>query len=175
MNDVHVPRNPQEAINQANRLQRAELLLTQGYTFTYDAELETVFVTKPGELHAAYTIGAQVDGTDGCSCPDKAKGNVCKHEIAWSLIQKQEAEELAGLEAQCKQWEAENEELPEYDATRILMLSELRRAERSAKNTVGTSAAEGWQERVRKCEAALKMYDEIKVKQAINFYKRIPA
>ena len=57
MNDVHVPRNPQEAINQANRLQRAELLLTQGYTFTYDAELETVFVTKPGELHAAYTIG----------------------------------------------------------------------------------------------------------------------
>ena len=108
--DVYVPRNPQEAINQANRLQRAKNLIAEGYTFTYDAELETVFVTKPGELHAAYTIGPQVDGTDGCSCPDRAKGNKCKHEMAWELIQAERADEAKMWESICAEHDARMEE-----------------------------------------------------------------
>ena len=176
MHDVHVPRNPQEAINQANRLQRAERLLQEGYTFTYDAELETVFVTKPGELHAAYTIGPQVDGTDGCSCPDKAKGNVCKHEIAWALIQKREADELAGLEAQCKQWEAEEgwahgeTKLPRF---RELLLAELKDAETRAmaihhEPFANKDALRSWLNKADRCKKALAQFDETLTKVQIG-------
>ena len=170
------PRNVQEALAQANRLQRAQQILKDGYTFTQDADTQMVAVCKPGELHAAYWIGEHVDGTNGCDCADRVKTQKpCKHEHAWELVKAEQADEARMWEAQCKQWEEENEELPEYDAIHILMVAELRRAERGVKNTAGTSAAAGWCERFRKCEAALQIYDEVKIKQTINFYKRIPA
>jgi hypothetical protein len=177
------PRNAQEALQQAVRLERAKQLIEEGYTFTKDADTNMVAVCKPGELHAAYWIGEHVDGTNGCDCPDAVKGNYCKHEICWDMIQANaqqalpltDADEAAMWEAQCKKHDEENEELPEFDATRILLLAELRRAERGAKQAAGTAAEAGWNEKLRKCEAALQMYDEVKVKQAIQFYQRVPA
>lgn len=167
--DVHVPRNPQEAIAQANRLQRAERLLQEGYTFCYDAELETVFVTKPGELHAAYTIGPQVDGTNGCDCPDKAKGNICKHEIAWALIQKQEADEAANWEAQCKEYD-ETEAWADIPNERLhrmrnLFLAELLDAENKAARLqhepfANKDAAYSWLRKADRCRKVLAQFDE---------------
>ena len=101
------PRNAQEAIAQANRLQRARQIITEGYSFTQDALTNMVAICKPGELHASYFIGEHVDGTTGCDCPDACKGNNCKHEIAWGLVKAEHADELAGLEAQCARYDAE--------------------------------------------------------------------
>lgn len=97
--------NINEAIAQANRNTRAQQIIEAGYTFTKEAS-GSIAVCKPGELHASYFIGENVDGTNGCSCADKAKtGKPCKHEIAWDLLQDEEAR----FEAQAAQWEEEED------------------------------------------------------------------
>ena len=67
------PKNAQEALQQANRFDRAQQIIAEGYTFTQDKELPIVFVCKPGRLYAEYTIGEQLTGRDGCDCPDFQK------------------------------------------------------------------------------------------------------
>lgn len=174
--DVHVPRNPQEAINQANRLQRARQIIKDGYTFTQEPS-GMVAVCKPGELFASYWIGEHVDGTNGCDCPDRAKGNVCKHEIAWSLIQKREADELAGLEAQCKQWEQEEgwADIPNSRLHRMrdLLHAELLEAENTAARLNSEpfcckDAVKSWMRKAQRCLIALHQFDETLCKVQIG-------
>ena len=100
--------NINEAIAQANRNTRALQIIEEGYTFTQDADTKMVAVCKPGKLAASYFIGEHVDGSNGCDCADKAKtGKPCKHEIAWNILQDEEANEARMWEAQCAQWDAE--------------------------------------------------------------------
>lgn len=114
------PKTAQAAIAQANRFQRAQAILTQGYTFSQDVELNTVLVTKPGRLAAEYTIGEQLTGRDGCSCPDfQRTGIPCKHMMAWEIVQKQEEEEAQMWEAQCARYDEEEGWLDApYETTR---------------------------------------------------------
>ena len=106
--------NINDAIAQANRNTRALQILKEGYKFTKEAS-GSIAVCKPGELHASYFIGEHVDGTTGCDCPDKAKtGKPCKHEIAWNILQDEEADEARMWEAQCAKWEAEEYNLPRF-------------------------------------------------------------
>ena len=90
--------NINQAINQANRLQRALTILKEGYKLTDElGDGSLIAVCKPGRLAASYWI------TDGeCDCPDRAKGNICKHELAWDVLKAEE--EM--MEALCKEWEA---------------------------------------------------------------------
>lgn len=106
------PTNINTAIAQANRLSRAQALLTEGYTFTQDAVTEMVAVCKPGELGAAYWIGEHMDGRTGCDCPDALKGNKCKHELAWKLIKdaQDKAEDEAMWEAICAEHDEREKE-----------------------------------------------------------------
>jgi hypothetical protein len=99
------PKNAQEALQQANRLQRARAILAEGYTFHKDKDSEAVAVCKPGRLAASYWINLL---SEGCDCPDSMKGNDCKHLLAWKLLETEKADDAANMEAQCKQWEEEN-------------------------------------------------------------------
>ena len=95
--------NATNLINEANRLSRARQIIAEGYIFSYDADIDTVYVCKPGKLSFEYTIGDQITGRDGCSCPDfQKRGTACKHMLAWELLK----------EAQ----EAENAQVAEYEA-----------------------------------------------------------
>ena len=97
--------NINTAIAQANRNTRAQQILKDGYTFTQEAS-GSVAICKPGELHASYWIGEQVDGTNGCDCADKAKtGLPYKHELAWNMLQDEEAQ----FEAMAAKWEEEED------------------------------------------------------------------
>ena len=102
------PRNAPEALHQARRHERAQTLLREGYSFTWDADTKTVFVCKPGRLYAEYTIGEQLTGKDGCSCPDFQKNGIpCKHMAAWQLLQAEQADEDANFAAQCARYDDE--------------------------------------------------------------------
>jgi len=100
-----------QAIHQANRLQRALTILKEGYNFVNCTEANSpvtlVAVYKPNDAPSApsYWIRAGFTAPEiqnGCSCPDRAKGNICKHEIAWDVLKAEEAM----MEALCKEWEA---------------------------------------------------------------------
>lgn len=100
------PRNAQEAMQQAVRLERAKAILAEGYRFVKDAGSEVVAVCKPGMLKATYWINLL---SEGCDCPDYMKtGLPRKHMVAYQLLQDEQAGEAAMWEAQCKQWEEDN-------------------------------------------------------------------
>jgi hypothetical protein len=99
------PKNAQEALQQANRLQRARAILAEGYTFHKDKDSEAVAVCKPGRLAASYWINLL---SEGCDCPDSMKGNDCKHLLAWDILQTEKADEQANMEWQCAIWEDQN-------------------------------------------------------------------
>lgn len=93
------PTNINEAVALAVRFERAKAILAEGYTFSQDKETGAVAACKPGSLAASYWINGLVDG---CDCPDatqRGKG-VCKHSLAWELLQ----EEMM-WEAQCEEAE----------------------------------------------------------------------
>ncbi len=173
MTNTYQPRNASDAIAQANRFDRAKQLLTDGYTFHKDADSDVVAVVKPGTTAAAYWLNMI---TEGCDCPDYMKNSrPCKHMIAWDILQAQEAEELAGLEAQCAEYDAlHGPEMPPADTTRALMLAEVRRAERGLAACMEpfSTAAEKWRKRVQDTTTALKLYDEVTMKILCDFYKR---
>ena len=99
-------RNINEAIAQANRRERAEKIIQEGYSFTKDADSGMVAVCKPGDLHASYWIGEHVDGSTGCDCPDRVKtGKPCKHEIANNILESEKTE----FEAMAERWEEEED------------------------------------------------------------------
>ncbi len=87
--------NINTAIAQANRFSRAIQIIKDGYCFTVENS-GSIAVCKPGRLAASYWI------TDGeCDCPDRMKGNVCKHELAWEILE----DERANMEAQCAEYD----------------------------------------------------------------------
>jgi hypothetical protein len=93
---IPVLTDAQSAVRQANRLERAHLILDEGYRFLFDAQLQTVDVVKPGRLTAEYTIwlDGDINGRKGCDCPDMAKtGEPCKHYLAASIVAKERAEQ----------------------------------------------------------------------------------
>ena len=78
------PRNANEALAQAVRMERAEQIIRDGYSFFPDTELDMIAICKPGSLHADYQL---TEGGTVCDCKDFAKtGLACKHIIANSIV-----------------------------------------------------------------------------------------
>jgi hypothetical protein len=101
------PRNAQEAKAHALRHERAVQIVKEGlYSFYADKDTDAVAVCRKGSFAATYWLNLM---EPGCDCPDAVKGNFCKHERAWAIIQDEAAARLADeeaiMEAQCKQWE----------------------------------------------------------------------
>jgi hypothetical protein len=92
------PNNINAAIKQANRRERALNILKEGYKFE-DMGEGVIAVTKPGTTAAAYWLNMI---TPGCDCPDAMKGNNCKHEIAWEILQ----DEAKMWDAACAEYDA---------------------------------------------------------------------
>src|ERR1051326_4648699 len=90
---MYEPKSAPEAARLALLTERAQAILDEGYTFWPDPELG-VAVCKPNELHASYWIA---DGV--CDCPARQKDRTCKHEIAWSIRQAEDAQ-IADVEAE---------------------------------------------------------------------------
>ncbi len=63
-------KNEQEAVAQADRWERAQRLIEEGYTFWPESDPDQIAVCKPGRLVAEYW-----STEDGCNCPDAAKGS----------------------------------------------------------------------------------------------------
>lgn len=83
---MFTPKTASEAARLAVLTERAQQILTEGYSFWPDAEAGFTAVCKPGKLAAAYWI------TDGkCDCPARQKDATCKHEIAAMLKSEEEA------------------------------------------------------------------------------------
>lgn len=75
------PRTASEALRLAKTEEKAQAILSEGYTFEQEEDTKTVSICKPGKLSASYWI---MDGE--CSCPDFQKhGNYCKHILAWGI------------------------------------------------------------------------------------------
>jgi SWIM zinc finger len=89
--NVPDPRNAQEALAQAIRHDRAQRILDEGYTFEHDADLNCIYVCKPGALSFSYIIHGDAEnltGKAGCDCPDMQKtGKACKHYLAARILQ----------------------------------------------------------------------------------------
>ena len=85
---IPTPKTAQEANAQANRYNRALVILAEGtYTFSFDSDLAVVYVCEAGKLSAKYIIhldaANSLDGRAGCDCPDMVKtGQPCKHYFA---------------------------------------------------------------------------------------------
>jgi predicted nucleic acid-binding Zn finger protein len=91
------PVNATDALRFARTLEKAKAILAAGYYFELDAELELVFVCKPGQLSAAYWIFLG-EGDEilprGCQCPDFThRGGYCKHTLAWNMLEAEREEE----------------------------------------------------------------------------------
>jgi hypothetical protein len=119
------PRNAQEAMAHALRHERALQIVAEGlYSFYADKDTDAVAVCRKGSFAATYWLNLM---EPGCDCPDSLKGNYCKHERAWSILQDNAAaaDEQANMEAQCKEWEDYHlPELPTVEATARRLLVE---------------------------------------------------
>jgi hypothetical protein len=91
------PKDAQGAQRQAIRHERAKQVIRDGYTFSYDAGLNCIYVCKPGCLHADYIIHGDTNnltGQAGCDCPDMVKtGEPCKHYLAAWIDAKRHTED----------------------------------------------------------------------------------
>ena len=82
------PKDVQTALRLALRFERAKLILAEGYTFSVDEEMQTVYICKPGRLFAHYII---YQGQ--CDCPDfTTHRDFCKHTLAYALRQEEDAQ-----------------------------------------------------------------------------------
>ena len=108
----HEPKNAQDALRQANILERAQTLFQSGYTME--------------EVLGGGGMTIKVSAADGhgwevntifseCSCPSHANDGDCKHRIAVALEQAREAAQVAALEEENRWWvEAGFQQKPLY-------------------------------------------------------------
>ena len=107
--NIPTPKNASVALRLAIRHERAQQIITEGYTFHYDALLGITYVCKPGESTATYCICDKseiVAPNGGCSCPDyqnPAHQDFCKHSLALAIYQTHQ-EEL-NFEAMCEDYD----------------------------------------------------------------------
>lgn len=100
-----IPTNAVDALRLARTTEKAKAIIADGYDFELDAELNIVYVCKPGSGAFAYIINLDPADTDpemvlkfGCNCPDfQHHGNYCKHLLAYRMIQEEQEEEKAQI------------------------------------------------------------------------------
>lgn len=107
------PKTATEALRFVKTAERAQAILDAGYKFIEDAEMDTVYVMKPGDFHYSYLIDT-LRGT--CDCPDfQQRGTYCKHTVAWEETKREEATLIAQGEESSRWWrEAGYASQPQY-------------------------------------------------------------
>ena len=99
------PKNATQALRLIRTTERANNLISEGYTFFEDKEADYVAVCKPGREAASYFMSTE-NGDFKCECPDFVKnGDYCKHTICWGSMQ----DEAEMWEAICAEVDARAE------------------------------------------------------------------